>query len=279
LLLLAAGWAWMPRPQPEAAAPAATLSAPAAQRAAAPAPRSTVPTHPRDAANFARWMSEESSLRGIELDGSWDVDGQGRLEPTLALRRRFDQLLTLAGEATLDEIGAFIERDVLELVGAEGAAAVLDAWRRYVELQRHAFRTPVQGFDRQALAAALAERQQVRRRILGPALAQAFYAEDEAQLQALLQSPAAPATEPHATQIDRSRLDAAALARLQAEEAAWADWQRRFEAARREIESLQAAPELSPPQRDEAIARLIGQRFDAREAVRVRALLQLPPAS
>ena len=88
----------------------------------------------RDPAAFGRWLEEHSSLRGVELDGSWDVDGQGRLRPTLALRRRFDQLLTLAGEARVEEIGAYIEHEVRDLVGAPGAAAVLDAWQRYLAL-------------------------------------------------------------------------------------------------------------------------------------------------
>jgi lipase chaperone LimK len=257
--------------QPKAA-PAAGVRVAQAGPAVAPVPAGRSP------AQFVRWLEEHSSLRGADLDGSWDVDGQGNFKPTIALRRRFDQLLTLSGETPIEQITAFIEHDVRELVGADAAAAVLDAWRRYLELQRYAWRTGVQLNDRSSLAAALAERQQVRRRILGVELAQAFYAEDEAQLQALIQSQPSPAPE-QTLRIDRSRLDAAALARVQAEDAAWADWQRRLEAARREVQALQTAPELSALQRDEAIARLIAQRFDAKEAVRVRALLHLPPTS
>ncbi|MFZ5543068.1 MAG: hypothetical protein ACOZJZ_05890 [Pseudomonadota bacterium] len=277
-LLLVGGWAWVS--SPEAPSPAPPQPERAAQRLPAPplAPAQALAGAPLPAAQFVRWLDQQSSLRGAELDGSWDVDGQGRFHPTVALRRRFDQLLTLAGETRLERITAFIEHDVRELVGADGALAVLDAWQRYLELQRYAWRTGVQGTDRAALAAALAERQQVRRRILGPALAQAFFADDEAQLQDLIRSPAAP-PEAQTTAIDRNKLEPDALARLQAEEAAWADWQRRLDAARREIEALRAAPHLSAAQRDDAIARLIAQRFDAREAVRVRALLHLAPAS
>lgn len=185
----------------------------------------------------------------------------------------------MSGETRLEEITAFIEHDVRELVGAYPAAAVLDAWQRYLELQRYPYRSSVQLGDRASLAAALAERQQVRRRILGAELAQAFFADDEAQLQALMLPSQATQPDAHTTRIDRSRLDPQALSRLQAEEAAWADWQRRLAAARHEVEALQAAAELSTLQRTQAIDRLIAQRFDAQEAVRVRALLHLPPGS
>ena len=109
----------------------------------------------------------------------------------------------------------------------------------------------------------------MRRQILGPELAQAFYADEERQFAALLQgAPAAGAT----TAIDRSQLGPEALTRLQREDAAWADWEHRLAGARAE---LSAAKDLSEAQRREAIDRLLA-RFDAREAVRVKALLHLP---
>jgi lipase chaperone LimK len=280
VLALAAGWRFgMVPAAPQAQG--AVAAAPVATAAARPALRHPVPdaaATPGDPARFARWLNEQSSLRGTDLDGSWDVDGQGRFQPTLALRRRFDQLLTLAGETPVEQITTFIEHDVRELAGGYAAGAVLDAWQRYLELQRHAWRSAAQPGDRSSLAAALAERQQGRLRILGPELAHAFFAEDEAQLQALIQG-TAPTPEAQTTRIERAQLGPEALSRLQSEEAAWADWQRRFDTARREIQALQAAPELSAPQRLQAIERLIAQRFDAQEAVRVRALLHLPPAS
>lgn len=282
VLLLAAGWASRaPVPVARAERPlvAARIPPVAPTRPDALAPGSVpAPLTSHDPARFADWMAGQSSLRGTELDGSWDVDGQGRLHPTIALRRRFDQLLTLAGEASIDEITAFIEHDVRELVGPAGAAAVLDAWQRYVALQRYAFHTPVRIGDRSSFAAALAERQPVRRRILGEQMAEAFFADEDAQLQTLINSDSTPVDGALTTRIDPATLSADARARLQAEDAAWADWQRRLEAARRDIAALQAAPQLSPLQRDEAIARLIAQRFDVHEAVRVRALLHLPPA-
>jgi lipase chaperone LimK len=275
---LVLAWGWRGAIAPASAVAEPGLPMPAAGRPAMRQPVPSAEPTPVDPARFGRWLDERSSLRGTELDGSWDVDGQGRFLPTLALRRRFDQLLTLVGETPVERITAFVEHDVRELAGGYAAGAVLDAWQRYLELQRHAWRTQARPGDRQALAAALAERQQVRLRILGPELAQAFFADDAAQLQALMRGePVAP--EGPTTQIDTARLDALALARLQAEDAAWAAWQRRLEAARREVQALQAAPELSALQRTQAIERLLAQRFDAQEALRVRALLHLPPPS
>jgi lipase chaperone LimK len=281
---VSATWWWLApaNDMRDGTASAAPLPAPpSAQALLAPTP---APQRAglRSPEQFARWLEDQSSLRGTaELDGSWDVDGQGRLHPTMALRRRFDQLLTLAGETPVDEITAYIEHDVRELVGAPGAAAVLDAWHRYVELQRTPFKSPPDRRDRQAMLAHLGEREQLRQRVLGPALAHAFFAEDHAQLQALLQTTprdaAAVLPQVHSTRIDRTRLDPAALARLRQEDAAWADWQRRLALAQREARALQAAPELSELQRQQAVERLIAQQFDAQEAVRARALLQLQP--
>src|SRR5206468_3049432 len=101
---------------------------------------------------------------------------------------------------TLEQIGAFIEQDVRELAGADAAQGVIDVWQRYLALQRHHFQSPVSLQDRSTWAPAFAERQQLRRQILGLELAQAFYADEERQFAALLQgAPAAGATTPRST--------------------------------------------------------------------------------
>src|SRR5262249_20051412 len=103
----------VPLPHPGAMSPVASGTRAAPERPAS--------------APFERWVQARSSLRGADLDGAWDVDARGQLHPTLALRRRFDQLLTLRGETSLDEIERYIETEVRELVGTEGAQHVLDA--------------------------------------------------------------------------------------------------------------------------------------------------------
>ena len=265
----AVGGVWLLWPAGVSPAGADTVASSSAAGGTAPSAQRSEPDAAREPIRFERWMGAHSSLRGADLDGAWDVDAQGRLRPTIALRRRFDQLLGLLGEATLEQIGAFIEHDVRELAGADAAQGVIDVWQRYLALQRHHFQSPVSLQDRSTWAPAFAERQQLRRQILGLELAQAFYADEERQFAALLQgAPAAGAT----TAIDRSQLGPEALARLQREDAAWADWERRLAGARAE---LSAAKDLSEAQRREAIDRLLA-RFDASEAVRVKALLHLP---
>jgi lipase chaperone LimK len=261
-----------PPAQASAEPAAASKRAAAGLNAAAPAA-----SQARHAAAFERWMTQHSSLRGVDLDGAWEAGLDGQLQATIALRRRFDQLLSLLGEATLDELRAFIAYDVENLAGPAAAQRVLDVWQRYVALQQHDFRHQPDMRDRRTWAAALAERQQVRRQLLGPEIAAAFFADDEQQLQALIQAQA-PAQAVPVQAVDRARLAPDALARLKKEEAAWADWERRLADARRELAALNAQAQLSQLQRAEAMERFIAQRFDSGEATRVRALLQLPGA-
>lgn len=279
--LAVGAWMWTGSDEPKAVQPeqsrqdaAAAVSLPGRPTAAP----TLAPAGPHDPAAFERWMSEQSSLRGVVLDGAWDIDADGRLQATVALRRRFDQLLTLVGEASVEEISAYIEHDVREMAGANAVPPVMALWRRYLELQHHAFATNADMRDRATWAAALAERQQVRRRLLGDAVAAAFFADDEAQLQAALATSPPPAGVAYSP-IDRTTLSPQAAERLRQEEVAWADWELRMAEAQREYTALQARTELSAPQRAEAMERLIVKRFDSSEAVRVRALLRLPPAT
>ena len=60
-----------------------------------------------------------------------------------------------------------------------------------------------------------------------------------------------------------------------AEDEAEARWQARLAQAREQVRALQQAPHLSEPQRQEAVEGWITSHFDAREQLRVRALLGL----
>jgi lipase chaperone LimK len=251
--------------QVAALAPAVPRADPAAAAAASAA---------RTPEAFEQWMTRHSSLRGVSLDGAWDVDVQGRLRPTLALRRRFDQLLSLVGETGVDEIGAFVAHDVRETFGADAAARMLALWQSYVALQQHAWRQRVDMRERSNWGPALAERQQVRRQLLGDDVARAFFGDDDAQLIALLNTPPLATPVARTSIVESTKLEPAAAERLRLEEAAWADWERRLADARRELAALQARAELSSLQREQAMTRYVEQHFDVSERVRVRALLQ-----
>lgn len=329
LLILAAVVAWVlwwrpllqtppvgEPPNAPASAPASTASAASATSGlAAPAATrgATRPEAGRDLATLQRWLADDSSLRGAELDGDWGLDAQGRVEPRRALRRRFDQLLTLQGEASLDELNRLVRGGVHAAALKQGLNAataqqrtdeVMAVWQRYLALQGQTWQHTVRPNDPSTWAIALAERQQARRAHLGPAWAAAFYAEEEAALTVALReaelaaatapgqrgagagagagSAGATANAPRGTArglpaaddlIDRSQLDPAARARLDAELAAQRDWQRRLDAARAEQRRLAADAQLSDALRRAALAQWITSHFDAGEQRRVRALL------
>lgn len=214
-------------------------------------------------------------MRGAQLDGHWGrLDAQGQLVPEPALRRRFDHLLTLQGEARIEQMQAFVTGDVHAQHGPAQAQQVLALWSRYLELLRYRFATPVAVSDRQSWLAALAERQPVRQRILGLGWAEAFYADEERALReaAAASAPAAAALVSPAG-LDPSTLDAAARERLAAEKATWADWESRLALAMQEWQRLTRAPELSDLQRHDAFERWLTAHFSASEARRVRLLV------
>jgi lipase chaperone LimK len=269
------------RTGPAAAAPAHTLPdrrepQPDASRAAASAPLSI------EAVGAA---IAGSSLRGSAADGEWGIDAAGRFHPTREVRRRFDYYLALQGELPLDALQRWMAAQVGERHGAAAAAQVMPVFASYLRLQQHAWRTEADPQRPQTLAPALAERQQVRRALLGIEVAEAFYRDDDAALNALIAqansgaaaaAKAAPADGVEASDLRQPLPDAPArLAQWQAE---WDDWERRLTAARAELARLRTAPELSAPQRDATIDTWIDQHFDAAEQRRARALLQLPPS-
>lgn len=283
--------AWWPTPDatrvPPQALPAAHEEAGSALPLAAAAPVAP--------AAWAVWRREQSSLHGTELDGGWALDAQGRLQPSLALRRRFDHLLLLRdGEASTATLARVIQEDVQAAAGPAAAAQVLDLWQRYLGLLDTHFATRVDLARPETWGPALAERQRARRDQLGLAWAQAFYAEEEAELLALINQQAgtqargdtllaAAAPAPGVTVLgpqglSRATLTAEQRERLEAVDAEQARWAERLAQARREIDALRNAAHLSAPQRREAVEAWLAQHFDAREQLRIRGLLELPPA-
>ena len=249
-----------------AAAPAADIPSISASQ---PSAGSQAP-HPQGQA-MATWLAQEGPLRGSSMDGSWSVNAQGQLVPDIALRRRFDYFLQLLGQQPIERISALVQTQAEQALSPAAARDVMQLWHRYLELQQVTFTTQVNPQDPQSISTALAERQMARRSALGRVWADAFYAQEEAQILQMTQA-SGPRTE---TLIDRSTLDPAALTRLAQEEAQQAQWQARLADARAELERLQSAPELSDLQRQHAQQALL-QRFKAQERVRAAALLGLP---
>lgn len=235
----------------------------------------------------------DGSLREASLDGDWGRWDGRELTPGLALRQRFDQLLTTIGEASPEELRSLVawlaERDL----GAAGAQAVLAVWDRYLTLQKHPFREGLDLSQPQRWSQVLQEHQRVRRDILGAAWADAFYREDEAALQQRFGQmhegqtpmPEAPPSwiEPAPSgvtpeQWHSQRADALgweAAQRLREEELSQAEWESRLTQARAEIARLTQAPELSSTQRAQRIQRWVDEHFQRTERLRANALLGL----
>ncbi|MBN8505348.1 MAG: hypothetical protein J0L58_12815 [Burkholderiales bacterium] len=132
----------------------------------------------------ARLLAEAPPAAGAALPSQaipWPLNPQGELLAHRLLRQRFDRLLASAGDS---EAALAVARDTLALeaqteLGPMPAAEVLRIWDAYLNLQRRRWQVPV---DLQRISTwdeALAERQRVRRELLGEEWAQAFYGEDE----------------------------------------------------------------------------------------------------
>jgi lipase chaperone LimK len=65
-----------------------------------------------------------------------------------------------------------------------------------------------------------------------------------------------------------------ALEREAAVQTQWQQWDQRLSEARSQIKAFSSAPELSAPQRQQAIEQYLTSRFQGTELIRVRALLQ-----
>lgn len=262
--------AWQPRaPAPVATAAVAgaapgvpgpdtpTAAASAAVDGVAPAPLgATLPT----------------SLQGTEADGAWRADAQGRLIIDRALRRRLDYWLSTVGEWTPEVIGQRMLAAAERELPPSALPDLRSVWDRYLALQRHPWQRVVLPADPSSWRPALEERQSVRRLLLGRATAEAFYGDEEQRLwRDILALEAGQAKDSEAVAAVPEHPQAAQ--RVAQVEADWARWEARLAEARAEWARLQAATALSAPQREAAWSDWLGPRFDAREQLRVRALV------
>jgi lipase chaperone LimK len=248
---------------------------------------------PRDAAEVETRLFVDGSLRGAELDGSWGRWVGGELRPDAALRDRFDQLLTTVGEVSTDELRAFVAWRAQRDTSREQALAVLALWDRYLALQQVRYAEALDLAQPALWPRVLQAHQLARREHLGPAWADAFYGEEEQRFRELIATrnqavPASAATGTDALgpnaelpagvlhQLRVATYGREAAERLRAEDQAQAAWQTRLDTARATVTRLRQAPELSGPQREQAVAQWLTQNFSETEQIRVRALLGLP---
>jgi lipase chaperone LimK len=214
-----------------------------------------------------------SSLANTQPDGDWSIGPNGQPQPSIALRRRFDYFLLLQGEQDLSTLAAQMRQQLQAAHGAAAAQTIMGLWVSYLQLQQHNWTTQVNMQRSETWAPALAERSAVRRQLLGSAWAEAFYGDEERALrQTIAQAnsglPITPTTQPS----DPVALPNAAE-RLAEHQAQWQQWEQRINTARSRVQQLRSAPELSEPQRNEAITAYLSQQFSGTELVRAKALL------
>lgn len=239
-------------------------------------------------------LFRHGSLSGTTPTGDWCVRGT-RLQPCEALRHRFEYYLLAQGEVEAADLRALVADELTRAHGPAPVAEVLALWDRYATLRAHPYRTVFDPRNLTTWRALLDEQQRTRRQILGDPWAQAFFAAEEAEARSDLAHlergtalPADPGLPVPSTSQDASaditravhservaRYGAAAADRLTQADAQWADWSRRLQTAQSEWARLQAAAELSPPQRRQAIDSHIQVHFHPDERRRVAALLAL----
>lgn len=223
---------------------------------------------------------QESSLADTQADGTWSIGPSGQAQPSLALRRRFDYFLLLQGERDIAALTADIQRQVSAAHGQIAAQQVMALWRSYLQLQQHRWTTQVDMQRPSTWSSALTERSMKRRELLGIAWAEAFYRDEENDLRKQIAKSNGQANGQDlntASAAERNLPTALPDApQRQAEvDAEWQQWSQRLEAARSHIAKLQQAPELSEPQRADAVAAYVTSQFSGSELLRVKALLKL----
>lgn len=243
----------------------------------------------RSAAQWDSWLLTQSSLRGSSLDGDWGEIGPQGLQPSLALRQRFDQLMTTTGELSPAEMRAMVQTLAERDLGSD-AAQVMAIWDRYVALTQAPLAMRPDTSHPQQWLEVLREQQALRRQWLGPQWAEAFFGADEAHLKATVQQLALASSEPKvntevwnapppgATTADwQAKREeqfgpqaAIRLASLDAEESAW---ELRMDLARHAVRTLSTRVELSSLQRDQALQQWLDAHFKPQEQIRVKALL------
>ncbi|RZI80543.1 MAG: hypothetical protein EOP38_22170 [Rubrivivax sp.] len=245
-------------------------------------------------ANAAQVSAAARAALAKPMGGSpaaWSVVG-GQLVPGRALRDRFDSYLPLGRGVTMVEVRAALQQDALAAVGPANGAKVLALWDRYARLQTHEWKAPFNEAEPRSWPATLDEQRAVRRQLLGPDWARAFFADDELALQRRLtqalavRRPAKPSLEdvlaraaPGAGKAT-AKMASAEVGGRQAEptqaQAADADWRRRSEASKQEWSRLEEDASLDEGQRLLRMRHYLQLNFTPAEVARLEAELRLP---
>lgn len=236
-------------------------------------------------------LFKEGSFAGTEPSGDWCATPDKQLKPCKGLRGRFEYYILGLGEVTIAEIRALIQDEARRDLNDKLAAEIIDIFDKYWKIRTYDWRNQFVQSDRSTWMPVFEEQKSVRRQILGQAWADAFYGDDEkhfleyfAQLESGQPPPPdvgepVPQMEagkdPAAVRAERvARYGEDAANRLDAVDKQWDEWERRLAAARAEWARIQAANNLSEPQRQAEMQRYVDEHFQDKEQIRVKALLK-----
>jgi len=236
-------------------------------------------------------LFNEGSFAGTEPSGDWCVAG-GKLAACPELRKRFEYYILGLGEVSIEDIRLLVADEARKAHGEALAQDIMAIWDKYWQLRTYSWRNKFDQSDRGTWMAVFEEQRLVRRQILGPDWAKAFFDQDEqhfrqyhAQLESGMPPPPdpgepvpqmAPGKDPAAVHAERvARYGQAAADRLAKVDEEWADWERRLAGARTEWDRLKASPNLSDTQRKQEMQAYINSHFQPDEHLRVQALLHL----
>lgn len=148
--------------------------------------------HTGDPSGFDRdpssGLTRPRSLRGTRTDGGLAVDANGRFVPTIDARRLFDYFLTASGEVPDADLAARVRQEIARRLAAEPAreaSALFERYLAYRERVRALATADVPEID--DLETRLATLIALRREMLGPQAADAFFAEEEADARRMLE--------------------------------------------------------------------------------------------
>ncbi len=184
MLTLVGAWYWRQRPAAlpihsasSAAVPAKAEDARSSMRRGATASTSQQIASP-NIIDAARAPGLPASLQGTTPDGEVTLNTQGRILPTLGLRRLFDYFLSAIGELDVPAIRALLIAHVQGLHGDIVANEVGRIFDHYVDYQRAlGDAEPQLSSD---LDARLAFAKELRRKFFDAASADAFFGDEEA---------------------------------------------------------------------------------------------------
>jgi lipase chaperone LimK len=276
----------------QAGRPASTLSARAGIGGIGAAP--SIPATAFAAPGSA--LYSQGSLRGAEPDGVLAADASGRLLVSRSVRHRFDHLLSASGELSSDQITDVLRTQAFAKLPAPAFDQLMDLWQRYLRLQGHRFEHGVDAVDAASVSTALEERSRVRRQLLGPAWADAFFGAEERALRehsaralsgltpALDDAPAttmprisqqpSAGDDLHALHLSRvAALGPHVAGKLRELDREQADWDRRLAQARSHINGLERDSATLLPAKRMAINHYLAEHFNGHELIRARALL------